>query len=82
MIGMPELPQSLRLATTLFENMTLTFATCAGNYTYQGCFNDSVATRVLTSAGLYGSNSNNMTLDKCATYCSKYAYFGVEYGQE
>jgi len=23
-----------------------------------------------------------MTLDKCAAYCSKYAFFGVEYGQE
>jgi hypothetical protein len=53
-----------------------------GNYTYQGCFNDSVSTRVLQNGGFYGSNSNNMTLEKCATYCFKYAYWGVEHGQE
>ncbi|KAK5276285.1 hypothetical protein LTR16_011467, partial [Cryomyces antarcticus] len=53
-----------------------------GNYTYQGCYNDSTAARVLTSAKLYGTTANNMTLEKCATYCSQYAFWGVEYGQE
>ncbi|KAK4539504.1 hypothetical protein LTR36_010902, partial [Oleoguttula mirabilis] len=53
-----------------------------GNYTYQGCFNDSRSARALRSTELYGTNTNNMTLEKCATFCSNYAYWGVEYGQE
>lgn len=53
-----------------------------GNYTSLGCYNDTVSARALTGAGLYGSSTNNMTLQKCGVFCSKYAYFGVEYGQE
>jgi len=53
-----------------------------GNFTYQGCYNDTVSGRALRSTSLYGSSSNPMTLEKCADYCSSYTYWGVEYGQE
>lgn len=53
-----------------------------GNYSYQGCFNDSTSARALKSTELYGTSSNNMTHEKCLAFCSSYTYFGLEYGQE
>ncbi|KAK0545894.1 hypothetical protein OC845_004878 [Tilletia horrida] len=50
------------------------------NWTLQGCYNDSVATRALQgSVPQLGSNN---TLENCAAACSSYTYFGTEYGAE
>ncbi|KAL1297904.1 hypothetical protein AAFC00_006419 [Neodothiora populina] len=51
-------------------------------YDYLGCYNDTSSARALNSTMLYGTTQNNMTLEKCATFCGQYSYFGVEYGQE
>ncbi|KAK1982637.1 WSC domain-containing protein [Colletotrichum cereale] len=58
-----------------------------GQWQYAGCFKDLVnGTRLLNEAFLA---TNDMTLDKCATFCSAGAYnngtfnyFGVEYSRE
>ncbi|KAJ9667507.1 hypothetical protein H2201_002376 [Coniosporium apollinis] len=53
-------------------------------YTYQGCYTDNVPVtgRVLTGARLNGNTANPMTLEKCAAFCSKFVYWGTQYGQE
>lgn len=53
-------------------------------YTYQGCYTDNVPVtgRVLTGARLNGNTANPMTLEKCAAFCSKFLYWGTQYGQE
>ena len=48
-------------------------------YDYQGCYTDSVSARVLTSKT---ESTGSMTWQICATFCSGYNYFGVEYGSE
>ncbi|KAK4555212.1 hypothetical protein LTR86_007508 [Recurvomyces mirabilis] len=58
-------------------------AAVVGTFDYFACFTDSVANRTLQGAFLYGSSSSrHMTLEICASFCSKYAYFGVEYAEE
>lgn len=49
------------------------------NYTYQGCYTDSVVERVLMDASQSGSD---MTVAKCASICAPYTYFGTEYSAE
>ncbi|KAH6627932.1 WSC domain-containing protein [Chaetomium tenue] len=49
-------------------------------YTREGCFVDNFqGHRLLDSAG-YADDA--MTVESCATFCSKYQYFGLEYGRE
>jgi hypothetical protein len=48
-------------------------------YTYQGCRTDSVGARVLTEKSTW---SNTLTYESCASFCSGYLYFGVEYAAE
>ncbi|KKA29005.1 hypothetical protein TD95_004681 [Thielaviopsis punctulata] len=48
-------------------------------YAYQGCYSDSATARVLTGSFYY---DEAMTLEMCATDCSLYEYFGVEYGTQ
>ncbi|KAF1969272.1 heme peroxidase [Bimuria novae-zelandiae CBS 107.79] len=47
--------------------------------TYQGCYTDSVNARVLIDLWTSGSD---MTVQKCANFCARYAYFGTEYSAE
>ncbi|OAG11608.1 heme peroxidase [Paraphaeosphaeria sporulosa] len=49
------------------------------NYTYAGCFTDSVEARVLTD--VYVANTR-MAVEKCAAACERYVWFGTEYGAE
>jgi hypothetical protein len=55
-----------------------------GSYNYVGCWTDNVslglgrALRAITAL----VNTTTMTPSLCATYCTQYAYFGVEYGGE
>ncbi|KAF2732319.1 heme peroxidase [Polyplosphaeria fusca] len=48
-------------------------------YSNLGCYTEGSAGRALT--GGYTAN-DNMNVNTCATYCSTYNYFGVEYGKE
>lgn len=48
-------------------------------FTYQSCWADNVAGRVLTGNEL---RADDMTVDKCAAFCQGFQYFGVEYGRE
>lgn len=49
------------------------------NFTYQGCYTDSVTARVLSDQWSSGAD---MTVEKCAQTCEAYTYFGTEYGAE
>ncbi|KAK0519416.1 hypothetical protein OC842_007464, partial [Tilletia horrida] len=51
-----------------------------GNYTFQGCFNDTVTARALTGPNPGPSNANS--LERCASACAGFSYFGTEYGVE
>ncbi|KAI9894440.1 MAG: hypothetical protein M1814_003198 [Vezdaea aestivalis] len=53
--------------------------TTAANYAYEGCFTDMGNPRALSGAS---SSNANMNIDLCATSCSKFQFFGVEYGKE
>lgn len=48
-------------------------------YEYAGCYTDSVADRTFTAKAHY---DDAMTIEKCASACSDYSWFGVEYGRE
>jgi len=69
---------------SLFATDTATPATTVmnptiSNYTYAGCWTDSVATRVLTG----NSKADDlMTVEMCAQHCTGFGIFGVEYGKE
>ncbi|RKU48393.1 hypothetical protein DL546_009359 [Coniochaeta pulveracea] len=55
-------------------------ATVAGQWTYIGCHQDNVGGQRSLSAA--STTSATLTLEQCAAYCSKYNYFGTEYGSE
>lgn len=48
-------------------------------YTYEGCYTDFTAGRVFTGRS---TSSNTMSYSACASFCSTWTYFGVEYGRE
>ncbi|KAL2129233.1 hypothetical protein VTI74DRAFT_8062 [Chaetomium olivicolor] len=50
-----------------------------GDYEYLGCFSDKGDQRSLTGKVSYDPA---MTLEKCASICSAYSYFGVEFGSQ
>ena len=50
-----------------------------GTFSYDGCYSDSVALRVLSGKA---TASADMTLASCAATCAGYTYFGVEYSSE
>ncbi|KAL9044249.1 MAG: hypothetical protein Q9214_002599 [Letrouitia sp. 1 TL-2023] len=50
-----------------------------GPYNYTGCFMEPAGARAL---GSDKTASDEMTLETCASYCSAYTYFGIEYASE
>ncbi len=54
-------------------------ATVGGTWTWYGCQAEATGARAL-AAETYASD--DMTLESCATFCSGYQYFGVEYARE
>lgn len=46
---------------------------------YQGCFTDPTGTRAIAPGEL---KDDEMTIEKCATFCNPYKFFGLEYGRE
>ena len=53
--------------------------TTVGDFTYEGCYADSIALRVLTGST---TTTDDNTLASCAATCAGYNYFGVEYGTQ
>ncbi|KAI5275150.1 hypothetical protein E4T47_01817 [Aureobasidium subglaciale] len=50
-----------------------------GGYTHLGCYNELANGRALNQLNKAGSS---VSVTFCASYCSAYTYFGIEYGQE
>ena len=50
-----------------------------GPYNYSGCYTEGTNVRAL---GSKATASPDMTVQSCATYCSGYTYFGLEYANE
>lgn len=50
-----------------------------GAYSYVGCYTESTTGRAL-NLKTYANNS--MTVESCATFCTGYSWFGVEYARE
>ncbi|KAG7009839.1 WSC domain-containing protein [Physcia stellaris] len=48
-------------------------------YTYEGCYTDNTNGRVLNGRS---TSSNSMSYNFCASFCSGYAYIGLEFGRE
>jgi hypothetical protein len=48
-----------------------------GNYKWIGCYTDQIGNRALTA--LTETNHETMTVEICASFCSTYNFFGVEY---
>lgn len=70
---------------SLYQNPStsmLTAPTTVGNYAFQGCYTDSTGQRTLGATFTY--DSQGMTLEKCASFCSAggYSFFGTEYSAE
>lgn len=62
------------------SSATLGVQSTIGRYTFQGCYTEASNGRALTSASYYDYNA--MTLETCASNCSGFLYWGVEYGGE
>lgn len=58
---------------------SVTDAAANVDYDYYNCYSEATSSRAL-SAKSY-SDTVNMTLESCASFCSGYQYFGVEYSQ-
>jgi hypothetical protein len=54
-------------------------ATVNGVWTWYGCQTEATNMRALNSATFA---ADSMTLEACATYCTGFTYFGVEYARE
>lgn len=50
-----------------------------GAYKTYGCMTEADQTRALTARSFVDAG---MTLERCASFCSAYTYFGVEYARE
>ncbi|TVY80927.1 WSC domain-containing protein [Lachnellula suecica] len=50
-----------------------------GNWSFQGCITESTTGRALSSKTFA---NDSMTLESCASFCSGYQMFGLEYGRE
>ncbi|AEO65393.1 uncharacterized protein THITE_2112326 [Thermothielavioides terrestris NRRL 8126] len=50
------------------------------SFTSQGCFVDNANNQRLLSGASYADDG--MTVESCAAFCTKFKYFGVEYGRE
>lgn len=51
----------------------------SGTFKYVGCQLDSSTSRTLSSLSWTGTG---LTVERCASYCAKYQYMGVEFGSQ
>ncbi|KAF2402400.1 WSC-domain-containing protein [Trichodelitschia bisporula] len=68
--------------TTRYQNTTsapLSIPATVNGYSYVGCFAEQNGKAMNQK---FTSNSTSMTLELCASYCSSYNFFSVEYAQE
>lgn len=59
---------------------TLAIKPTVNGYVFQGCWTEATNQRALSGASYY--DYAGMTLEKCASNCAGWSYFGVEYGGE
>src|SRR5450432_3058129 len=75
----------LNLVADTFKNTADLSTTCVAlsstppPFVYLGCYTDSGPQRALSGAAY---SDTAMTVEECAASCSKFLYFGVEYGQQ
>ncbi|KAG9944983.1 WSC domain-containing protein, partial [Aureobasidium melanogenum] len=73
------LAPSIVTSSSSVSQATTTPISALSNYTYMGCYNETHDRRALNGNSRTGSSNS---LESCATFCSGYAYFGVEHGAE
>ncbi|KAF2668728.1 heme peroxidase [Microthyrium microscopicum] len=73
------IPASSSVAVATATSATSSASPSSTAYTYLGCFVDSASNRSIV--GDYSGDSAQ-TIEKCSTYCSSFALFGLEYGAE
>ncbi|KAK1594865.1 WSC domain-containing protein [Colletotrichum navitas] len=66
-------------SSTAAPTATLAHINAIGKYSLVGCQTEADGGRALQAAQ---TASDDMTLDKCAAFCSDYTFFGTEYGRE
>ncbi|KAK1989374.1 WSC domain-containing protein [Colletotrichum cereale] len=66
-------------SSTAAPTATLAHINVIGKYSLVGCQTEADGGRALQAAQ---TASDDMTLDKCAAFCSDYTFFGTEYGRE
>ena len=71
---------STKTSTSSSATPTLAIKPTVGAYTFQGCYTEGDGVRALTGAFSY--NYTAMTLERCASACTGYSFWGVEYGGE
>jgi len=71
-------------AATASSTVLATPVPAAGGFNYVSCAVEPFEQNGLSYRALQddSTSSNNMTVAACATYCSGYAYFGVEYASQ
>ncbi|KAM0335804.1 hypothetical protein ACHAQA_000854 [Verticillium albo-atrum] len=68
-----------RTSTTTSAAAGPTRVANVGRFVRVGCQTDATGVRALNDAATAG---DDMTLEKCADFCSAFTYFGAEYGRE
>lgn len=63
----------------VYSNNLTSQATAISGYTYNGCYTDSSSSRAMSGASTV---SMSMTVEMCASFCSGYSMFGLEYGTQ
>ncbi|KAJ3947377.1 uncharacterized protein N0V96_003768 [Colletotrichum fioriniae] len=66
-------------SSTAAPTATLAHINTVGKYSLVGCQTEADGGRALSAAQ---TAADDMTLDKCASFCSDYTFFGTEYGRE
>lgn len=66
-------------SSTASATATLAHISAVGKYSLVGCQTEATNGRALQATS---TAADDMTLEKCATFCSGYTYFGTEYGRE
>lgn len=73
-------PSSTSSSASASASATLGIKQIIGAYTFEGCYTEGNDVRALSGASFY--DYTGMTLEQCASNCSGYSYWGVEYGGE
>lgn len=69
---------NLPTACTPLSSSTPTSIPSSAAFAFRGCYYDAGAPRALAGSA---TTASDMTVEKCAAFCSQYKFFGTEYGQ-